>query len=75
MKGDIHPQYNKIKILIGEDFLESNSTMASGEHLMEIDFRLHPAWTGGLQVTTSSVKNVVDFNKKFAGLTFGMKQP
>ena len=72
MKAEIHPNYKPLKITIGEDILETNSTMKNGEILMDVDYRLHPAWTGGIKVTSSSTKDVASFNKRFAGLSFGI---
>jgi large subunit ribosomal protein L31 len=74
MKPKIHPEYKKLKIIISKDIFETNSTHPTGEILMDVDFRKHPAWTkDGVNVVNQSNKNVSDFNKKFAGLTFGMK--
>lgn len=74
MKKDIHPQYKNLKVIISDDVFETNSTLASGEILMDIDFRKHPAWTrDGHNVVNQSNKNVSDFNKKFSGLSFGKK--
>ncbi|MGI4775633.1 MAG: 50S ribosomal protein L31 [Janthinobacterium lividum] len=72
MKAEIHPNYKPLKITIGEDVFETHSTLTSGEILMDVDYRLHPAWAGGLKVVSSSTKDVASFNKKFAGLTFGI---
>lgn len=73
MKTGIHPEYKKLKITISNDIFETNSTIQSGELLMDIDYRKHPAWTKeGVNILNESNKNVSDFNKRFAGLTFGM---
>ena len=43
--------------------------------LMDVDFRKHPAWNkGAANVVNQSNKNVSDFNKKFGGLSFGLKK-
>jgi len=74
MKKDIHPEYKKLKITIGKDEFTTASTLKSGEILMDIDFRKHPAWNkGAMNMVNQSNKNVSDFNKKFGGLSFGMK--
>lgn len=74
MKAGIHPDYKKLKITISQDIFETNSTHHGGEILMDVDFRKHPAWTkDGIGVVNQSNKSVSDFNKKFAGITFGMK--
>jgi large subunit ribosomal protein L31 len=41
---------------------------------MDVDYRKHPAWTkDALNVVNQSNKNISHFNKKFAGLSFGVK--
>lgn len=75
MKKSIHPEYKELKIKIGNDEFVTKSTLTSGELLMDIDFRQHPAWNkGAANVLDKSNKNVSDFNKKFAGLSFGAKK-
>ncbi len=75
MRKDIHPKYNKLKIKIGKDEFITMSTLASGEILMDVDFREHPAWNKSVvNLVNQSNKNVSDFNKKFAGLSFGVKK-
>lgn len=72
MKKNIHPKYQTLKIKIGKDEFLTSSTLISGEILMDVDFRVHPAWNkSSLNVINQSNKNVSDFNKKFAGLSFG----
>ncbi len=74
MKTGIHPKYKKLKIIISNDTFETNSAHHLDEILMDVDYRKHPAWTKeGFNVVNQSNKNVSDFNKKFAGLTFCMK--
>ncbi len=74
MKADIHPKYKKFKIILSEDVFETNSGGAASEILMDVDYRKHPAWTKESgNIVNQSNKNVSDFNKKFAGLTFGRK--
>jgi large subunit ribosomal protein L31 len=74
MKANIHPQYNALRIVIGADRFETNSTLASGEILMDIDYRKHPAWTkDNANFVNESNKNIASFNKKFGGLSFGAK--
>lgn len=75
MKKDIHPAYQALKICIGKDAFNTSSTLKSGEILMDVDFRKHPAWNkGAANVVNQSNKSVSDFNKKFAGLSFGAKK-
>lgn len=74
MKKDIHPKYQALKITIGKDEFLTASTLGSGELLMDVDFRKHPAWNkSAINVVNQSNKNVSDFNKRFAGLSFGAK--
>lgn len=74
MKKDIHPAYQKLKITLGKDEFITASTLKSGEILMDVDYRKHPAWNkGAANMINQSNKNVSDFNKKFAGLSFGAK--
>ncbi len=71
MRENIHPRYKKLKIKIGEDIFETNSTLSSDEILMDIDYRKHPAWTkSGANLVNESNQNVSNFNKKFAGINF-----
>jgi large subunit ribosomal protein L31 len=74
MQTEIHPQYKKFKITISEDIFETNSGGLADGILMDVDYRKHPAWNKGSgNVVNQSNKNVNDFNKKFAGLSFGKK--
>ncbi|MCP5369151.1 MAG: 50S ribosomal protein L31 [Rickettsiaceae bacterium] len=71
MKKDIHPSYVDLEITIGKDVLRTKSTLRSGKILMDVDYRQHPAWNkSAVNVVNQSNKNVSDFNKKFAGLSF-----
>ena len=75
MKKEIHPEYKELKITIGKDVFNTGSTLKSGEILMDVDYRKHPAWNkDAANVVNQSNKNVSDFNKKFSGLSFGMKK-
>ena len=75
MKKDIHPAYQDLTISIGKDKFTTKSTLKSGEVLMDVDFRKHPAWNKGVgNVVDQSNKNVSDFNKKFGSLSFGAKK-
>lgn len=74
MKPNIHPEYKKLRIIISKDIFETNSTLHTNEILMDVDYRKHPAWTkDNTNFVNQSNKNVSDFNKKFAGLSFGVK--
>ena len=74
MRKEIHPKYQALKIIISKDEFLTASTLTNGEILMDVDFRKHPAWNkSALNVVNQSNKSVSDFNKKFAGLSFGVK--
>jgi large subunit ribosomal protein L31 len=75
MKKDIHPKYKPLRIKIGEDIFNTMSSCPQEEILMDIDFRKHPAWTKkGVATANDSNQSVSAFNKKFAGLSFGIKK-
>lgn len=74
MKKEGHPKYKPLKIKIGKDIFTTMSAHSEDEILMDVDFRNHPAWNKEkLNVVNQANKNVSDFNKKFGGLTFGVK--
>ncbi|MFK7973389.1 MAG: 50S ribosomal protein L31 [Rickettsiaceae bacterium] len=73
MRKDIHPEYKNLTIKIRNDEFLTKSTLKSGEILMDVDFREHPAWNkGAANVVNQSNKSVSDFNKKFAGVSFSI---
>ena len=75
MKPNIHPDYKPLKVVIGKDTFETFSTLTSGEILMDVDYRKHPAWTkDNSNIVNQSNKNVSNFNKKFGGLSFLSKK-
>lgn len=75
MKEGIHPEYKQLKIKIGDDEFITKSTLKANEILMDVDFRKHPAWNKSvINIVNQSNKNVSDFNKKFCGLSFGIKK-
>lgn len=69
MKKDIHPKYKELKIIManGEEFTTS-STYPGESVLLDVDFREHPAWKGGVALVNARANQVADFNKKFGGL-------
>lgn len=74
MQTGIHPEYKQLKIIISGDTFETSSAHPTGEILMDVDYRKHPAWTKEAgNVVNKSNKNVSDFNRKFSGLSFGVK--
>ena len=75
MKSGIHPEYKKLVIKVGGDIFETMSTHLTGEILMDVDFRKHPAWNKDSgNVVNQSNKSVSDFNKRFSGLSFISKK-
>lgn len=76
MKKDIHPQYKPLKIRFSKDSFDTMSSYNGGDELlMDIDFRLHPAWTGkGVASANNTNQNINAFNQRFAGLDFGAKK-
>lgn len=69
MKKDIHPTYKQLKIIManGDEFVTS-STYPGESVLLDVDFREHPAWKGGVAMLNTKANQVADFNKKFGGL-------
>jgi large subunit ribosomal protein L31 len=75
MQKEIHPKYKKLVIKIGDDEFETKSTYHQDVLLMDIDFRKHPAWIGkGVMHANQSNQTLSSFNKKFGGISFGMKK-
>ena len=74
MKKDIHPAYKPLKIRFSKDSFDTMSAHSGSEILMDIDFRLHPAWTGkGVASANQTNQNINAFNKRFSGLDIGAK--
>ena len=74
MKKEGHPNYKPLKINVGSDSFSTFSTYPREEYFMDVDYRKHPAWTGaGSTELSKSNQNLNAFNKKFAGLSFGVK--
>jgi large subunit ribosomal protein L31 len=69
MKKDIHPKYKELKIVManGETFVTS-STYEGDSVLLDVDFREHPAWKGGIALINTRSNQVADFNKKFGSM-------
>jgi large subunit ribosomal protein L31 len=76
MKSDVHPDYHTIKVQMTDGTVfETRSTWGKeGDTLqLEIDPKVHPAWTGGGTRVLDSGGQVARFNKRFGGLTLGKK--
>ncbi len=69
MKKDIHPKYKEVKIIMtdGDEF-RTGSTYHGESILLDVDFRKHPAWKGGVASVNANANQVAEFNKKFGGL-------
>ena len=75
MRKGIHPKYKELKIIIDKDKFITNSAYPGQEVLMDVDFRKHPAWNkSAINIVNQANKSVSDFNRKFAGLSFGVKK-
>ena len=76
MKSDIHPEYHSVKVLMtdGTEFVTRTTWGKEGDTLhLDIDPKVHPAWTGGNQKLLDTGGQVARFNKRFGGLTLGKK--
>jgi large subunit ribosomal protein L31 len=68
MKKDIHPKYGPVTIVMPNgDKFETFSTM-SNDILVDVDYREHSAWKGGVSTVNTRSNQVADFNKKFGGI-------
>ena len=71
MKNDAHPDYHMIKVQMTDGTVfETRSTWGKeGDTLqLDIDPKVHPAWTGGNTRVLDSGGQVARFNKRFGGL-------
>ena len=68
MKKDIHPKYGPVTITMpnGDKFLTASTS--SNDVLVDVDFREHSAWKGGVSTVNSRANQVSEFNKKFGGI-------
>jgi len=68
MKKDIHPNYGPMKITMpnGDEFITASTS--SADVLVDVDFREHSAWKGGVSAVNTRANQVSDFNKKFGGI-------
>lgn len=73
MKPNIHPDYHAVTLVMTNgDSLQINSTLGKpGERLLlDVDYRTHPAWVGGVAQLNQKASKVASFNKRFAGIGF-----
>jgi large subunit ribosomal protein L31 len=76
MKTGSHPDYHMIKVQMTDGTVfETRSTWGKeGDTLqLDIDPKVHPAWTGGGTRVLDTGGQVARFNKRFGGLTLGKK--
>jgi large subunit ribosomal protein L31 len=76
MKTGAHPDYHNIKVQMtdGTTFETRSTWGKEGDTLtLDIDPKVHPAWTGGHGKMVDSGGQVARFNKRFGGLTLGKK--
>ena len=74
MKKSIHPDYHVIDVEMtdGTVFKTRSTWGKAGDRLkLDIDPKVHPAWTGGQQRLMDTGGQVARFNKRFA--KFGLK--
>ena len=70
MKQDIHPDYHFITVTLtdGSTYQTRSTYGKEGATLaLDIDPRVHPAWTGGNSQLLDRGGRVSRFNNKFAG--------
>ena len=75
MKADIHPDYHEITVVMsnGTEFKTRSTYGKEGDSLrLDIDPKVHPAWTGGGAHLVDTGGRVGRFNKRFEG--FGLKR-
>jgi large subunit ribosomal protein L31 len=75
MKADIHPNYHEITVVMsdGSEFKTRSTYGAEGDTLrLDIDPKVHPAWTGGNTHLVDTGGRVGRFNKRFGN--FGLKK-
>src|SRR3546814_14684997 len=70
MKADIHPDYHTIKVQMTDGTVfETRSTWGKAGDTMplDIDPKVHPAWTGGHGRLLDQGGQVASLNKRFGG--------
>lgn len=68
---DFHPDYHMVKIVMtdGTEYMTYSTYGNEGDTItLDIDPRIHPAWTGGNQQVMDRGGRVSRFKKKFEGL-------
>lgn len=71
MKAEIHPDYHLVKVVMtdGTEFMTRSTYGKDGDTLqLDIDPKVHPAWTGGQQQLLDRGGRLSKFSKKFGFL-------
>jgi len=71
MKNNIHPDYHTIKVVMtdGTEYTTRSTYGKEGDVLqLDIDPKVHPAWTGGSQQLMDRGGRLSRFNQKFGGI-------
>lgn len=77
MKAGIHPDYHTIKVIMtdGTEYFTRSTYGKEGDVLqLDIDPKVHPAWTGGSQQLMDRGGRLSRFNQKFGGLGAVLKK-
>jgi large subunit ribosomal protein L31 len=72
MKPDVHPDYHPITVVMtdGSKYMTRSTYGKAGDTLsLDIDPRVHPAWTGGQSTMVDRGGRVSAFKKRFSFLT------
>jgi large subunit ribosomal protein L31 len=71
MRQDVHPDYHTITVVMtdGTEFVTRSTYGAAGTRLqLDIDPKVHPAWTGQHRMIDRGGQ-LAKFNKRFAGIS------
>jgi len=71
MKDNLHPDYHEITVVMtdGTEFLTRSTYGQAGAKLhLDIDPKVHPAWTGQHRMVNRGGQ-LEKFNKRFAGIS------
>ncbi len=74
MRKDIHPDYHEITVQMtdGTTYKTYSTWGKEGDTLvLDIDPKVHPAWTGGTSRLVDTAGQVARFNKRFKGFGLG----
>lgn len=69
MQANIHPNYNEVKVIMPDGSEHKiMSTYGKKELHLDVDWRKHPAWTGGNVQVSQANEKIMQFNKRYGGL-------